>query len=164
LADFSFKLKIPIYIEKILSDIENNGSVSIHIRRGDYLEPQFRKKFDVCTPQYYINATNYLNDFTQNFRYFIFSNDPDYVRENFSFLQNYYVVDTTMEEKSDYYDLLLMTRCKHNIIANSSYSWWGAWLNKNQHKIVITPDRWFNDMPDYVDMICPPEWIRITVD
>ena len=92
--------------------------------------------------------------------FYIFSNDSLWVKENLK-LDNMTIVDWN-SGKDSYKDMLLMSKCKHNIIANSSFSWWGAWLNNNSNKIVISPDKWFNDI-EAPDVICD-EWVKIKVE
>jgi hypothetical protein len=164
LSDFSFKFDIPKSIKNILHDIESSNSVSLHVRRCDFIDSEDGLKLfgAICTHQYYINAYNYLQLKYSDLRYFIFTDDIEWVKSNITFLENYFIVDTSSENPSDYYDLFLMTRTKHNIIANSTFSWWGAWLNQNPHKIVITPEKWLGDDSITTNEICPPEWIRMS--
>lgn len=146
--------------EKILKMINNNNSVSVHIRRGDYLEGRASKVYGgICTDQYYDNAVSYMRNKHRNTHFFIFSNDVEWVKEHYS-SNDMTVVDWNTGE-NDYLDMYLMTQCRHNIIANSSFSWWGAWLNQHTDKEVISPIRWFN--PEYHEaphIICD-DWIRM---
>ena len=92
--------------------------------------------------------------------FFVFSDDIEWVKENLNITFPVVYLSGIKNIKS-YEELVLMSKCKHNIIANSSFSWWGAWLNTNQKKIVIAPKRWFNDVKlDTTDLI-PENWIRI---
>jgi hypothetical protein len=162
LSDFSFNFDLSDYMKSILEDIENNYSISMHIRRGDYLG---KKEFTICTMQYYLNAIEYLKSINLNGKYYLFSDDIKWAKDNFSFLEDYLVVDTSLEKFSDLCDLYLMTKTKNNIIANSTFSWWGAWLNTNPNKIVIAPDKWLGGkLSDrvHIDEICPPDWIRVS--
>jgi hypothetical protein len=163
LSEFSFKNDIPESVGKILDDIKSSESVSLHVRRGDFMDSEttFRIFGSICTLQYYINSVNYIKAKYPASRFFIFTNDIQWVKTNFTFLENYYIVDTSKEYPPDYYDLFLMTQTKHNIIPNSTFSWWGAWLNQNQSKIVTVPERWFGDNSRTTEEVCPPEWIRI---
>lgn len=164
LADFSFTRDVPERVEEILNAIVQSNSVSIHIRQGDYTNKIWKDSHgSVCTMEYYHNAINYLKRKYSDLKFFLFSDDPDWVRDNFLFLDNYCVVDNRSEEYPDYYDLFLMTKSKHTIMSNSTFAWWGAWLNQNPSQIVIVPDRWVMGHSEklIVDKICPPEWIRI---
>lgn len=111
----------------------NQDTVSIHVRRGNYLERSFYHENQ--TLDYYNKAISVFN--TNNF-YLIFSDDIEWCKQNFQHLQN----KTFVESNLDYQDLYLMSMCKNNIIANSTFSWWGAWLNENNNKIVA-PSKWF---------------------
>ena len=109
--------------------------------------------------EYYEKAINYVKNKIEGPVFFIFSNDIDWCKENFSFEEAYFV-DWNIGEKS-FRDMQLMSSCKHNIIANSSFSWWGAWLNNNLDKIIIAPSKWLNDERVDIDDIIPEGWIKI---
>lgn len=145
---------------EILKIIHDSISVSVHIRRGDYLDPDVSRSVgNICTDEYYRKAIEYFTKINRDSYFFFFSNDSEWVRENYgSDVKNAYFIDWNKGE-NDYYDMYLMSECKHNIIANSSFSWWGAWLNNNPEKIVISPTKWDNygTMPD---TICK-DWIKI---
>lgn len=163
LKDFSFKKELPLKIKRILSDIQNCNSIAIHVRRGDFIG---EKDLDVSTLVYYKNAINLIKEKQENPCFFIFSNDPKYVKSNFTFLKEYYLIENTEDRYADYYDLLLMTQAKHNIIPNSSFAWWGAWLNQNYNKMIIVPEIWRGTNKYFADpeFIYPKEWIRLPVN
>lgn len=141
-------------------EIRTMNAVSIHIRRGDYLIGNNQEIFgDICTIEYYKAAVSYMEEIVHEPKFYIFSNDMHWVRENIHVPNAKYVEESLFDRYEDWYDMYLMSVCKHNIIANSSFSWWGAWLNVNMKKIVIAPRRWFNgcEAPD----ICPSEWVRL---
>jgi hypothetical protein len=136
-------------------------SVSIHIRRGDYVSnPKTNKYHGLCDVEYYKKAIELLeNKIGKEFEIFVFSDDIDWAKNNLSFNQKTDFVSSP--EIPDYEEMYLMSLCKHNIIANSTFSWWGAWLNKNPDKIVIAPEKWNNKYKkEYKDLI-PPGWIKI---
>jgi hypothetical protein len=160
LKDFSFSQSMPVSVNQYKSQITLNNSVSIHARRGDYTG---KNEFDVCTITYYKNAVEYIQKIEKNLVYYIFSDDLEWARNNFTFLDDYYVVDNSQYNNSDYYDLYLMSICKHNIIPNSTFSWWAAYLNKNINKIIVCPDKWNGLDLVLTDEICPNEWKRISV-
>jgi hypothetical protein len=95
-----------------------------------------------------------------NLRYYIFSDDVEWVTRNFEFLEDYFIVDTSKLRLSAYYDMMLMRKCRHNIIANSTFSWWGAFLNQNPNKTVVCPTD-FRALYIRADEVYPPEWIRV---
>ena len=156
--DFSFPKFTSEKNLEILKLIKSYNSVSIHIRRGDYLQ---NRGFNGLAPlEYYQKAIEYIKNKIENPHFFIFSNDIEWCRKNLS-IENSYYIDWNRGEES-YRDMQLMSLCKHNIIPNSTFSWWGAWLNKNPNKIVIAPEKWFNDCVniDYSNIV-PETWIKI---
>lgn len=144
--------------KKYLNLIRQTNSISLHIRRGDYLLLQDTFG-DICTDEYYENAIQYIKEHVNNPVFFVFSNDPKWCKDRFGGEENFYVVDINDDEHG-YWDLNLMKNCKHNIIANSSFSWWGAWLNDYKNRITIAPTKWINNLetPD----IIPSEWVTIS--
>ncbi|MBC7388462.1 MAG: alpha-1,2-fucosyltransferase [Opitutaceae bacterium] len=145
------------FLTQILS---YNSSVSLHIRRGNYANlPEVTKFHGLCSMEYYSNAIDLINSKVSNPCYFIFSDDITWVKDNLK-IQNDHVFIDSNNDKSDYEDMRLMRACKHNIIANSTFSWWGAWLGSNENKIVIAPKIWFADQTKKIDII-PKRWIKL---
>ena len=142
--DFTFKYSLDDRNLKILNLIKSNNSISIHIRRGDYLQGNNKNIYgNIATIEYYHKAMRIIAEKIQNPVYFVFSNDIGWVKENIEFKNEAIYIDWNSGKES-YKDMQLMSNCKHNIIANSTFSWWGAWLNNNPNKIVIAPKRWIN--------------------
>ena len=140
----------------LLAEINRNNSVAIHIRRGDYLN--HNEIFgNICTVDYYLKAISQLKELEKDLHFYFFSDDKDWIKSNFN-LENSSMVDCNYEEDS-WQDMCLMSYCKHNIIANSTFSWWGAWLNNNPNKKVIAPQKWSNTIKD-VEVI-PDSWIKL---
>lgn len=141
--------------------IRNCEAVSLHVRRGDYVsDPKTNSVHGVCGIEYYCNAIDMISKNVESPYFFVFSDDPDWACHNIK--PNAPTVYVRHEDNSkDYEDICLMSMCKHNIIANSSFSWWGAWLNENPEKIVIAPKKWFNskDM-DTCDLL-PDKWHKL---
>jgi hypothetical protein len=134
------------------------NSVSIHIRRGDYLSDQYINGFaGICTLDYYKKAVDYINSNTKGAVFYVFTDDFEWVTENFVIPNATFIQHNT--GNNSWQDMYLMSLCKHNIIANSSFSWWGAWLNSNPHKIVIAPKKWWRLFEK--DDVVPNEWIRL---
>lgn len=139
-------------------DMNSFNSVSIHVRRGDYLNGYYYNTLGkICDIDYYKRAIDFINNKVNDPHFYIFSDDPGYVAENLK-IENATFVDFN-RGKDSWQDMYLMSQCKHNIIANSTFSWWGAWLNRNPSKIVIAPTRWFANIEE--DEIVLPEWIRV---
>lgn len=130
--------------EKLLSRIQSCEAVSVHIRRGDYLSAQNQAMFGgICDDAYYDRAIAEMKRRLPEAVFFFFSNDTDWVKERYRG-ENCVVAEGNGED-AGFRDLFLMSRCRHHIMANSSFSWWGAWLDENPDKVVIAPKRWFND-------------------
>lgn len=163
LQEFTFPtLKDKDNIE-CLGRIQSSNSVSIHIRRGDYISNKYIGIYgSICTPEYYKKAIEYIEARVDKARYFVFTDDPDWVLDNFSFPMHSECVTYNTNGDASYIDMYLMSQCKHNVIANSSYSWWGAWLNQNAEKIVVMPGKWTNDSNNK-NIVCR-DWILIETD
>ncbi len=134
------------YLQKI-----NNGcSVSLHVRRGDYLTPENQNLYGgICTDAYYIEGIRQMRERYPGCRFFLFTNDREWARRQFGQDRDKEDADITWVDlqgagDNDYMEFLLMSRCKHHILANSSFSWWASYLNKNPGKTVLAPQRWLN--------------------
>ncbi len=160
---FSFNLatanlKSQDMIKKIEKD---HCPVSLHIRRGDYLKPQHWDSIGcICQLSYYRNAINEMTKRIAHPSWYVFSDDIDWVRENIP-LDNATFIDWNKGNES-WQDMMLMSRCQHHIICNSTFSWWGAWLNPRKEKIVIVPEKWFNHIE--TPYIYPKEWIKVAIN
>lgn len=138
--------------------IRETCSVSVHIRRGDYLQYPYLQ--NICTLDYYERAMQYFRGkYPGKAVFYIFSNDPFWVREHFFDEDCCFVEGNTGMES--FRDMQLMSLCSHNIIANSSFSWWGAWLNRNPERTVIAPERWVNDLNGRPEDVVPREWKQL---
>lgn len=156
LSKMSLPIELQDYYQKITAEEE---TVSLHIRRGDYFIPRYIKKFGVCSPKYYQDSITYLqNKIKINIKIFVFSDDPQWVIKNIKlpsdsiFIKNYEVPQASY--------IYLMSLCKYNIISNSSFSWWGAFLNRNPCKIVISPEKWTLDSDKTLAL---SEWVKLSV-
>ena len=156
--EFVFRIPKDKRNREIIEKIINCNSVSIHIRRGDYLNSQWEKTLSVIKGvNYYVNSIDYIEKKITAPYYFIFSDDIMWAKDNLK-LSNCSYIDHN-KGKDSYIDMYLMSMCKHNIIANSTFSWWAAWLNSNEDKVVIMPDRWING--DTTPGIFPDKWIKM---
>lgn len=146
---------------ELARQIQQDISVGLHIRRGDYAScPKTLAYHGLCEPEYYFKAIEFIRGHIRDFRLFAFSDDPQWVAETFkSYYPEMVVVDNNPGYQS-HNDMHLMSLCDHQIIANSSFGWWGAWLNPNTNKIVIAPRQWFANGPNTTDLI-PENWIRL---
>jgi hypothetical protein len=162
LKEFTIKHKQDFTNLELSKQICNTESVSLHIRRGDYISSQLTNQIHgVCSMEYYQKAINEIVKKISNCHFYIFSDDHHWVRENFRLDYPMTMVDNNTT--TNYEDIRLMSQCRHNIIANSSFSWWGAWLNTNSEKIVIAPKKWFADdvKNKETKYLVPETWIRI---
>lgn len=144
--------------KEILSLITQCNSISIHIRRGDYISGNNKNLYGgICTKKYYQNAIEIMCSKVSNPYFFIFSNDIEWCKKNINLPHIFYV--NCNRGKDSWQDMFLMSKCKHNIIANSTFSWWGAYLNENPLKIVISPSKLTNrgDSPE----LFPDYWIKL---
>lgn len=158
--DFVFKLPMQnenINLAKKISHVE---AVSLHVRRGDYANnSQNVAIHGLCSIEYYQAAIAYIAERVNNPHFFVFSDDIAWVKSQIKFDFPHQYVDYNHGEES-YNDMNLMSLCKHNIIANSSFSWWGAWLNVNDEKIIIAPKKWFASETLTHDLISE-NWVRL---
>ncbi len=158
-----FKIKKELETEVFVSEkskIDTNNSVSVHIRRGDYVNEKNTNAYHGTTPhEYYIKAIETINSKVKNPIFYFFSDDIDWVKKEFGAEDNYVFISNP--KLQDFEELMLMSYCSHNIIANSSFSWWGAWLNDNPNKIVIAPKKWVNVEPNPHPNILPETWLTI---
>lgn len=138
--------------------IEQTNSVSLHIRRGDYVAEK-QTLFAQLECEYYLHSFDYMNKHQKNLCFFIFSDDITWAKQNLSYLPNCYFV----ENLPDYQDLVIMSSCKHNIIANSTFSWWAAYLNQNPKKIILYPYKWYkqDELNAKKKIFLPTAWIEI---
>lgn len=142
--------------------MSNEESVAIHVRKGkDY--NQWTGSHGICEKDYYLRAVNYIRGIISEPVFYVFTDNKQWVVDNLKEL-DYILVDwNPVKGMYNFRDMQLMSCAKHNIIANSTYSWWGAWLNKNPNKIVIAPQQWVNRDCHYLekDNIVPDTWIKM---
>ena len=143
---------------EVLHQIQQTpAAVSVHLRGGDY--KKFYNGKHLLTPTYYRNAMERIKAQVPNPTYFVFSNDEEFARETIPDSGNVVFVNHN-DDSTSHHDMLLMAACRHNIIANSSFSWWGAWLNPNPGRIVCAPHPWMDPKNSY-DSLLPPDWLRV---
>lgn len=159
---FVFGDSLPSEAQAVLEHIENSNTVFVHIRGGDYIkELGVHKLFGgICTSEYYHCAISMMRNRLHNPLFLVFTNDKRYAKSILEDIENiYFVSDYFSKPYEDWIDLMMMSKCKHAIIANSSFSWWGAWLIENRDKVVIAPEKWMNREQRFD--ICEPCWIRL---
>lgn len=159
--EFTIKYEPDEKNKELANYINNCQSVAIHIRRGDYAtDAQMNAVHGTLELQYYHRCISKLLERITDPHFFIFSDDPDWVRDNFHLDYPVTIISHNGPQKN-YEDLRLMSLCHHNIIANSTFSWWGAWLNLHPDKIVFAPVQWFNDQQIDTSDLIPESWHRL---
>jgi hypothetical protein len=159
--EFTFKAPATGKTLEILKSIQNSSCpVSLHVRRGDYT---LAAEGNVALPlSYYERAIDIIREREQNPTFFVFSDDMAFVRENLPRSAHMVFVDHN-DDYSSHEDLRLMSHCRHHIIANSTFSWWGAWLDPNAEKIVVAPRQWLLKKDTYFPQLMPADWILLDV-
>lgn len=157
-----YKQYIPLYeksdaVNKILSQIEGCNAIAVHVRRGDFIEEKKKRSIYhyLLDENYYIRALKYIQDLVRNPVLFWFSDDIDWVKKNFGIKENFRFVSFKSENR-DIDDMYLMSKCKHIIAANSTFSWWGAYLNTNENAIRVVPERAFGGK-----YMIPVGWVKL---
>jgi hypothetical protein len=147
-------------LQNWVQKLQEGNSVAVHIRRGDYKNPVVTNYHGILTLDYYKAAINYILNLYPNSDFYVFSDTPEVINE----LLDLNISVKTVQLNSattQYDDFYLMSCCKHNIIANSSFSWWAAYLNHNPKKTVIAPKQWFNKAPYNTKDLYPTDWIQL---
>jgi len=143
----------------LLNAIRSATSASVHVRRGDYVSNMESNRYHgVCTPDYYQGTVEEMAVKHAVEHFYLFSDEPEWVQANLPLSHPHTVVSHNTGRDS-HWDLHLMRHCKHHVTANSSFSWWGAWLDPSPEKVVIAPAQWFRGVQTPASDILPPEWI-----
>lgn len=149
-------------LQALLDKIERSNAVFLHVRGGDYIKnPKAYNLYgNICIADYYKKAISMMKMKLRSPLFFVFTNDRPYAESIITETEDiYFISDFIGRCYEDWIDLMMMSKCKHAIIANSSFSWWGAWLIENKDKIVIAPEKWLNRKQDFD--ICEPDWIKM---
>jgi hypothetical protein len=159
--DFTFKNEPNDLTKSIIKKIRSTNSISLHLRRGDYISnPKTTEIHGVLGMDYYLKALNFIENHVEDPEIFIFSDEISWAKENLKTELPLHFIDQSGTER-DHEDLRLMSTCKHHIIANSSFSWWGAWLGQKEGQVVVAPAKWFNTLTcDNSDRF-PSKWFIV---
>lgn len=160
IADFTFKESIPEQTKELMDSLRDKIKISLHVRRGDYLNKNNLNHFANCDLKYYSACIEFFEQNFSDLTFIILSNDIAWCKKNLKFNSTSIFIDNYNKDRS-YEDMRLMTLCDHNIIANSSFSWWGAYLNKNQNKQVLVPENWWKNPDKANDIYIPMNWKKI---
>ena len=159
--EFSFREPLGKQNLELAEFLEHrDNAISVHVRRGDYVHNPRAAKLHggICDRSYYEEAAKILTKRVRSPVFYVFSDEPKWVADNLSLPGKTVLVDWNQGDNS-FRDMQLMSLCSHNIIANSTFSWWGAWLNKNPRKTVVAPREWFRGRSDIG--IVPSSWVRV---
>ena len=165
LNEFSLKAPLDSINHQFSENIKNTNSVGVHYRRLHGISKGLISKANstvlgIVSDDYYKKAIDYMRNHNKDLTVFIFSDDINWVRMNVEFNEKVVFVDINGDDQN-YLDLYLMSLCKHQIIANSSFSWWAAWLNQNERKIIISPGKWYIDESMNKNDTIPTNWVKI---
>lgn len=142
--------------------LKNKNTIAIHVRRGDYVSDTITNQFHgTCSMEYYLKGITAVTSKIKNPILVFFSDDSDWITNNFENLPYDKIFITHNRGLNSWIDMYLMSICSHNIIANSSFSWWAAWLNSNKKKIIVAPKHWFGEVKIDLKLILPDGWIAI---
>ncbi len=161
-AAFRFKYPLTGEAKTLAEKIQSCNSVSLHVRRGDYTLLKYAKHYGVTDLSYYDRAVRYIIERVPDAHLFVISDDPAWSAQNLRFaaIPTTYL-DAASAGPKNAFHLELMSLCKHTIITNSSFSWWGAWLNRNPGKIIVAPKRWRAGCEGNENGIVPESWVRL---
>ncbi|MBB5440700.1 hypothetical protein HDC92_004403 [Pedobacter sp. AK017] len=148
------------HLQPVVNTIKNEHSVAVHIRRGDYVSKRFSDTHGVLPYDYYARAIALLAIKVLPIKLYFFSDDMEWVKDNVVVDHPHEFISQSVT-KNHLEDFHLMSQCRHHIIANSSFSWWAAWLNDYPEKQVIAPEKWFNNLPHDTKDLIPETWIKI---
>lgn len=158
--EFIPKKKISLKGSLLAEKLKKQNSVFVGIRKGDYSSSwKVRRKYGEFGSDYYLKAMNYLCSLVENPIFYIFSNDIEWVKKNMKFDKYEIHYRDDEDQVSDFEEMIIMSSCQYSIIVNSTFYWWGAWLNNNPQKIVIAPNKWFTN--GWRDEIVYPNWIKL---
>ena len=167
---FTFKYAPNELNSEIINKMQTEDSISMHIRRGDYVQKKrYASVYTHLDFNYYSKALEIIADKVESPAIYVFSDDIEWVRENLSLnncpkcIEKNARIEFISHNQGDnsWEDLRLMSNCKHNIIANSSFSWWGAYLNSNPNKMVVAPEKWFQKIQNNPHDLYPESWILL---
>lgn len=159
--DFTLKEPVTGQNRDLLDEISKGNSVSLHVRRGDYITNAWaNQELGLCPLEYYAKAINYIASRVKSPHFYIFSDDMEWTRDNLKHNHKFTCIEHN-DSNSGELDMLLMSKCKHHIIANSSFSWWAAWLGESKGSVTIAPKVWFAGKSMNDTHVVPKRWIRL---
>jgi hypothetical protein len=157
--EFTVEEKLINPVRPFAEQLQKETSIALHIRRGDYQNETALNFHGILPLTYYQSAIRLLQQQLHSSTTYIFSDDGEWVKQSLN-LPHAAIVSGNYTT-NHFEDFFLMSKCRHNIIANSSFSWWAAWMNNNPEKIIVAPERWFNQGPKDIYDLLPKDWIRL---
>jgi hypothetical protein len=156
----AFRFRYPLEGEAatIAEDIKKHNSIALHVRRADYVMPKYQEMYGETNLSYYDKAVRFMTDHVKDPKFYVFSDDVAWCKENIKLAYPMEYIERSSEGPKANYHVQLMSLCKHNIVANSTFSWWAAWLNQNPGKIVVAPKEWSRSVPSGECDIIPSSW------
>lgn len=145
---------------KFIEEVNTIESVAIHVRKGDYLISPFADYYTNLESSYYNKAIDLLRTRNAHLKLFVFTDDINWVKSNLQLDHSYTIASGTYTQ-SMYEDFKAMQSCKYHVIANSSFSWWTAWLSDRKDKVVVAPQQWFNKGPKDTQDLLPKTWLTV---
>jgi hypothetical protein len=143
------------------ADVAGEVSVSVHVRRGDYMTNAAASEMHgVCPLSYYEACFDYIETTVRKPRYYLFTDDTEWAEKSQGFFSREMTLVSQRARLLPHEELVLMSRCRHHILANSSFSWWGAWLDERPDTVVVAPNRWFKSDIEATDLL-PSRWRRL---
>ena len=159
--DFTLSIAPCEHVGSLMHTIADPNAVSLHVRRGDYVRNEITNTYHgVCSLEYYQAACNFIAQHVDDPHFIVFSDEPQWAIDHLRLPWPTTVVQHG-PACQPHQDMWLMSRCSHHVIANSSFSWWGAWLGQNAHKLVVAPKSWFRGVNQSTADLIPERWIRL---
>lgn len=160
--ELQFVPRLRVENARLAREIERANAVSVHVRRGDYVTSERHSRMiGALTPDYYRQAVDFIAERVGDIRLFVFSDDPAWCAANLRFRKRTVLVEHNSAPERAFEDLRLMSLCSHHVIANSTFSWWGAWLNPSRTKLIVAPRQWLRDPVLNRTRSLPHGWIRL---
>ena len=163
--EFTFKNPFPPEVITLASEIQSCNSIGINVRRGDYYAKEsVRRNMGTLDEDYFVEAANHVAKHVVDPKFYVYSDDIDWCKSTLKVPFTTHFLEYDQAQRKLEFDLYLFSKCRHNIISNGTFSWWGAWLNTNKDKMVVAPARWCNDRRERNTVnkyLIPETWVRL---
>ena len=159
--EFEFNISLPDYVKPLETKINSSNAIGIQVRRGIIKTPHYYKIMGAMEPEYYQKGIDIITEKQKNVEIFVISDDIEWCKENLKFSYPTTFLTDDIASNNHHVQLYLLSCCKHFVIPNSSFAWWGAWLSSNKDKVVVAPKTWFLDKSYHGEDTVPDSWIKI---